>query len=77
MTEWKDISTAPKDGTRILAYWADSNEHTIIEWFEYNQIGIPGTWCQRQSGLGSDCGYEDTAFSHWQHLPAPPKMEDE
>jgi hypothetical protein len=77
MTEWQPIDTAPKDGTRILAYWADSDEHTIIEWFEYNEINISGTWCQRQSGLGSDCGYEDAAFSHWCPLPAPPKKGDE
>ena len=76
MTEWQLIETAPRDGTRILAYWADSPEHTIIEWFEYAGINISGSWCQRQSGLGSDCGYEDAAFSHWMPLPEPPKGED-
>lgn len=75
MTEWQPIETAPKDGTRILACWADSPEHTIIEWFEYKLVDVSGTWCQRQSGLGSDCGYEDSAFSHWMPLPEMPKHE--
>lgn len=76
MTEWQSIATAPKDGTRILSCWADGGEHTIIEWFEYSgavfEAGYEGSWFQRVSGLGSDGGYEDAAFSHWMHLPAPP-----
>jgi hypothetical protein len=75
MTEWKPISTAPKDGSRILACWVDGDGHTIIEWFDYHG-GETGTWCQRAPGLGSDCGYEDGAFSHWMPLPDLPKGDE-
>jgi hypothetical protein len=79
MSEWRTIKTAPKDGTRILACWAEGDGHTIIEWFSYNMWVLgdmdSGSWCQRALGLGSDTGYEDAAFSHWMPLPALPKKE--
>jgi hypothetical protein len=69
---WQPIETAPKNGTRILAYWADTDEHTIIEWWQYSDTD-EGTWRQGGSGLGYDSGYADDALSHWMPLPEPPK----
>lgn len=71
MTEWQTIDTAPKNGARILALWANDNEdfkHTIIEWVSFDE-----SWCQRVNGLGADHGYDDTAFSYWMPLPAAPE----
>jgi hypothetical protein len=69
--KWQPIATAPKDGTRILAVWANGKEHTIIEWAKFNG---EGGWCQHASGLGSDWPYSSDGFSHWMPLPAPPKV---
>ena len=68
--DWQPIETAPKDGTRILAYWpADSfyaHEMQCETWFGQS--------------LGRDCWqspYEDaddsTSPTHWMPLPEPPK----
>ena len=73
MTGWQNMASAPKDGTRILACWADGDGHTIIEWFSYGAFitgAGEGSWCQRAIGLGFDTGYEDAAFSFWMPLPA-------
>ena len=43
---WQPIETAPKDGTRILACWADDQNCTIIEWWDFAEF-----WYQRFPGL--------------------------
>lgn len=62
---WRDIATAPKDGSVFLvwntaidgcafAHWAAGPEH----WLLYN------------------CGGRGGVFTHWQPLPAPPKQQE-
>jgi hypothetical protein len=65
--DWQPIDTAPKDGTRMLAWFADGG-HSIIYWGSYDK-----SWVQALPGLGSDSGYSPDTFSHWMPLPEPPK----
>ena len=61
--EWQDIATAPKDGTRFLAY----------------QKGDPIQecwWCEdfpEWTGWQNDYDSEP-APTHWMPLPAPPSL---
>ena len=70
---WRDISSAPKDGTRIIIYdprygpleglWNEPDDYRgmsgNIDWHDW--LGIDGEI------------YEPT---HWQPLPAPPEQEN-
>lgn len=72
--EWKPIETAPRDGTRILAWCVHalaSATHdeddgyrgpVIARWIEHNG----GGWCWH--GLAG-------TFTHWMPLPPPPPQE--
>lgn len=72
MTEWKDISTAPRDGTDVLlAAWDDDGSY-------WNATG--SWWIDRFfffQGNGFDVVMLCFEPTHWMNLPAPPKMEDE
>ena len=70
MSEWKPIDTAPKDGTRILAFWPDSgdgvdNEAEARTWWENDRWENP--W-------GSSL--YDPPPTHWMPLPPPPGEGD-
>lgn len=67
---WRDIESAPKDGTPILAWCVhpharhatddkDWSAAVITQWINHNGGGW--TW----NGLGG-------SFTHWQPLPSPP-----
>lgn len=70
--QWQDISTAPKDGTKILAYLIDNAEHRksfpenerngidIIVWTNHNK----GGWISNRFGTPT----------HW--MPLPDKLTD-
>ena len=67
MTEWQDISTAPRDGTKLLAYWPDAtfpDEHCVVTtwWGE-----IKGTWETHFHGQN-----EYDFPTHWMVQPPPP-----
>jgi hypothetical protein len=80
MTDWRDIETAPKDGT-VIDLWAqvyahksrDSDEMMVsvefrvadAQWFMDGWRDIAG------NSLGYDM--EGLVFTHWQPLPAPPE----
>lgn len=69
MSEWQDIETAPKDGTRILivvsgSYVMEASWHS--DW--YGDDTISGF-------MGANLDEEYGSFvqaSHWQPLPPPP-----
>lgn len=68
--QWRDISTAPKNGTRILAYFKNRDKErspigqAVIWWKD-------GDWCMaKYHGNSIYIGYVPT---HWQLLPEPPK----
>jgi len=69
MTEWQPIETAPKDGTRILAYgvcgYEDVAGIATVKWHR-------GSWvCDPNEATEYD--YEECKITHWMPLPEPPK----
>lgn len=71
MSDWQDISTAPKDGTEVLLFTRSDIGPEREYWeaigephFTKVQIGFfeQGKW--HQSVIGGP--------THWQPLPAPP-----
>ena len=72
---WQPIETAPKDGTRVMAYWPDcygNNAAAQVEsWFgPWSKGNAKMTW---QSAFEWDDGHNSP--THWRPLPAPPKGE--
>ena len=69
---WKDISTAPKDGTRILAWMEDRAE--IRKGFplaELDGIDIIYWSITCKGWIGSRFGTP----THWMFLPQPPEKQ--
>ena len=65
---WKDIETAPKDGTRVLVFSGDWI--AIAYWKSDAQI-----WCvwDCEDYFPSVHLVGDDAPTHWMPLPEPPK----
>lgn len=60
---WKLIETAPRDGTRILAWDPMGDSRLVINWFGE----ADGHW------MVSWSGEENPDCTHWQDLPDPPE----
>lgn len=88
-TDWQDIATAPKDGTKVLIAWLDDagEWQQRSAWFEreFNIEDVTDDdatiWRQawtdnRVQSFGNEevCEYLPT---HWQPLPAPPLRRQE
>lgn len=80
---WRDIESAPKDGTRIMV-WADGFEWPEVVFYEFydpadaEEFGENGYWRYADDLLTEvtdDCGAED--WTHWMPLPPPPTTEAE
>jgi hypothetical protein len=70
---WQDISTAPKDGTEILAWCVHPNAEyagTIAEKSEW-QCPVVTRWIDHNGGGWTWHGMLGR-FTHWQPLPTPP-----
>lgn len=72
---WRDISTAPKDGTQIILWCIKPAVQ------DYDTKGPPlaviGNWSDGIWNVPfSDDWIEDSGFTHWRNLPAPPTVED-
>jgi hypothetical protein len=71
MREWYPISTAPKDGTIILAwrffpvavYWGGNSE------FPWEAVHVGGNMRLFPNGFAED----DPHLTHWMPLPEPPE----
>ena len=78
MSEWQPISTAPKDGTRILVF--DVSEHygdepkgtniTVVRYVSYSKKDYrsPGGYWDSPYG---PCRADNA--THWMPLPNPPE----
>lgn len=66
MTDWKDMDTAPKDGTSILVCRNNDYawEYDVVFWSD-RMPNYP--WC-----TGYDDGYPEGRLDYWAKLPAPP-----
>ena len=69
--EWRDISSAPKDGTRVLA--VVDGDVRVVSWGKTSHVPIYG-FCL------ADQGPEDFDIcdpTHWMPLPAPPTEQEQ
>ena len=69
MTDWRDIETAPRDGTQILAFARDQyglKYYGVAEW----AVDGPGKIQPHQEGWFWSYAIRPT---HWMPLPAPPQ----
>ena len=76
MSKWQPIETAPKDGTRFLAFFAleENDEYyaqiVIIRWSYYKRWEL--------AEYSGELDYEfDSQPTYWMPLPNPPKQEKE
>ena len=76
MSDWQKIETAPKDGTKIIAWAgndADDMSPQLIEWLEPPNVRESGwhiSWDHRR--IGNHGSYE--LPTHW--MPVPQKPAD-
>ncbi len=64
-SQWRDISSAPRDGTWILGYVSNDDtfhEYAQIRWMSYHWL--------------CDDGKEFHNPTHWQPLPQPPTLKE-
>lgn len=77
---WRDIASAPKDGTAVLLFHKGAMEPdyvTVAEYvtFETSEHHYRSGWCSADAGqYGDDSGVPPT---HWMPLPAPPQEDRE
>lgn len=88
--KWKDIKSAPKDGTYVLT-WEPVKDHprggyqTVSCWDaalltdEMRWAGKkPGAWTDGTGTIGRlDGDYYELHPTHWMPLPAPPSKDKE
>lgn len=71
---WQDISTAPKDGTRILVAGSPYGPAVkIAEWGSGPYLGRVKGYKQ----CWTDQPGHEIFPTHWMHLPAPPALASE
>ena len=65
--DWQPIDTAPKDGSRILA-WEPGHAPYIADFDDYG-------WLTTEDWAGDGTGYYIPVCepTHWMPLPAPPR----
>ena len=68
---WRPIETAPKDGTRILAYGKGPYGH--VEWFTSQWDKSQSCWVS-EPNEATEYNYEDCHPTHWMPLPPPPEL---
>lgn len=77
MSEWRDISTAPKDGT-LVDLWCINH----LRWDKAGQRVTSVSWGTVSDWMGNERqdwqhGHgEDFEPTHWMPLPAPPAAMD-
>lgn len=68
---WREIASAPKDGTWFLGYWPDcSFENRVIATKWYNAGVLEPYW------LDAPDRRDWTEPTHWRPLPDPPAKAD-
>lgn len=75
---WRDIESAPKDGTKFMV-WADGFEWPeVVFWQDYDpedaeEIGEPGYWRYAEDLLDDATdSCEPDQWTHWMPLPPAP-----
>ena len=68
LSEWQPIKTAPRDGTRLLAYFTEgfsSDRHSVISWHEFQGEWV--TWP----------GLITVKPTYWMPLPSVQALEEQ
>ena len=76
--EWRDIETAPKDGTNVLVYpplW-NSRTCSIAHYDDDKYSKKPRPVWRRDDDFGRVTYSRSTPPSAWMPLPPPPSVED-
>ena len=60
---WQPIDSAPKDGTKILAWSGFWDKHHLIRWNQGENAWCEGSWC-----------FGSVPDMVWMPLPAPPAL---
>ena len=68
MREWQSIETAPKDGTNVVLYFANSKGGVIASM-------VNGAWRLSANGTGFALDTERYEPTHWMPLPDPPEVK--
>lgn len=75
---WRDIASAPKDGTRVLLYTDQLNPSTIQgQWKTHDMPYEFGEWVDVWNNDPIEHNVGPVTFSHWQPLPASPVSRGE
>lgn len=70
MVAWQPISTAPKDGTKILAYiHIDDGDIGVMKWMDFGQGLAVWVWADELMG---DVDPDPHQPTHWMPLPPAP-----
>jgi hypothetical protein len=73
---WQPIETAPRDGTRVLVFWAPSIIQ--ISWHEVSYRVINGQeWFRRVGWMVDGLTTGEIYPTHWMPLPDPPDQTTE
>lgn len=70
MTEWRDIESAPRDGTRVLVY---AQLNPPEKWHESIRDMPPFMCVAGYHPDGGWCVCTEREATHWMPLPEPPK----
>jgi hypothetical protein len=77
MSEWQDISTAPRDGTQIIGYGPIRETHYFREdryWGKrVTEPRVRQTYMV--AGLWQTNGFGSMMPTHWMPLPSPPETD--
>ena len=78
MSEWQDISTAPKDGTRVDLFGSRNGVPRRFPNAKWAPIAAWGTGEPTENFRWMFDDYDvygDFAFTHWMPIPKPPADE--
>ncbi len=76
---WQPISTAPKDGTAMLAGWECRHSGwrtAVVYWDRPYNPESKFDWCLEHTGAHAISSHVDGEPSHWQPLPDAPEREE-
>jgi hypothetical protein len=71
MSMWKDIATAPKDGTRVML-WVPISDGPEKGSQNPDLCLVLSSWIPQDQEWDSGIVWEDDQPTHWMPLPAPP-----
>lgn len=72
MMEWKDIESAPRDGTLVILY-SPAEEAVCVGVFDHCLWHCADRHQPDNGEFGFD-GFEDATPTHWCALPPPPAI---